>query len=364
MSIALILNCQQRFACMNAMFVKTFVLTALSFFVSVAWAQMPATAQEGNSESVGAQESLPSSPANISSLRSVTPSSLLDARLHPAVLPAEAEVRCSALYGCWLGLSRGFAVGGQLLESLGVTTLGQHTLGAGAWHYVDASGAYQVLFNGPRKSFLNAAIGYRSFGYENSEDISFSRTGWTVQTGYAEAVYPAYIQGLLFEIHSSVLSLEGDKEKLFDKDDAKAMRPALKQFALFSRTHPSVRLQFPADLEIANWKGEDLELNAPLRSYLRIIPTYEQVEIRIGDIQNEVYNWREKRFALGVLYMASYVSPENKSGKFSALAGLGFEVGKSRTTVSSLKPSQGVDPAIPAAAVVRAKAELQGTYQF
>jgi hypothetical protein len=245
-----------------------------------------------------------------------------------------------------------------------VTTLGQHYLGAGAWHYVDTSGSYQALSQGPRKSNLNIAVGYRSFGYKNSEEVMFSRAGLTIKTAYAESVYPAYVQGLLFEIHSSVVSTDGGVEKLFDKDDSKRVRPALKQFALFSRTHPSVRLQFPADLEIANWKGESLDINAPLRSYLRVVPTYEQTDIRIGDVQSELYSWREKRFALGLLYMASYVSPEERSGKFSAAAGLGLEVGKSTVTISSNRPAQGVDPSIPKASVVRAKAELQGSYQF
>ena len=364
MSFQLISNCCSDRPRKSFVFVVINALTVLSFASSVAVAQISTETQQEDKQPVSTQGSLLGSPSGMSVLRSVAPSALLEEKLHPATLPAEAELRCSVLYGCWLGLSRGFAVGGDLVESLGVTTLGQHYLGAGAWHYVDASGAYQVLSQGPRKSSLNIAVGYRSFGYKNSEDIQFSRTGWLVKTAYAEAVYPAYIQGMLFEIHSSVLSTDGGVERLFDKDDTQAVRPALKEFALFSRAHPSVRLQFPADLEIANWRGDDLDINAPLRSYLRLVPTYEQTEIRIGDVKNEVFNWREKRFALGVLYMASYVSPENKSGKFSAVAGLGFEVGTSRPYISSAKPEQGVDPVIPAASVVRAKAELQGSYQF
>lgn len=364
MSIELILNCKLKAAqCPTACKVGA-ALLGMSFGSSVAVAQMPANEQSVGSQPVGAPGNLPSSSSNMSYLRSVAPSSLLESRLHPATLPAEAEVRCSVLYRCWLGFSRGFAVGGDFLESLGVTTLGQHYLGAGAWHYIDASGAYQILSQGPRKSSLNVAVGYRSFGYQNSEEASFSRKGWTIETAYAEAVYPAYVQGLVFEIHSSVLDTDGGAENVFDKDDLQRVRPALKEFALFSRTHPSVRLQFPADLEIANWKGDDLDINAPIRSYLRLTPTYEQAEIRIGDVKNEIYNWREKRFALGVLYMASYVSLENKSGRFSAVAGLGFEVGKSSTYISPTKPNQGVEPVIPAPSVIRAKAELQATYQF
>ncbi|MEY2988560.1 MAG: hypothetical protein RJB13_2081 [Pseudomonadota bacterium] len=364
MSTELILKFKPKKLRKPVRFLTTVGFTSVSIVSPNAMAQEAPGAQSDDKAPITSPELMPVSPTNISALRSVAPSSLLDSRLHPATLPAEAEVRCSVQHGCWLGLSRGFAVGGNLLESLGVTTLGQHYLGAGAWHYVDTSGSYQALSQGPRKSNLNIAVGYRSFGYKNSEEVMFSRAGLTIKTAYAESVYPAYVQGLLFEIHSSVVSTDGGVEKLFDKDDSKRVRPALKQFALFSRTHPSVRLQFPADLEIANWKGESLDINAPLRSYLRVVPTYEQTDIRIGDVQSELYSWREKRFALGLLYMASYVSPEERSGKFSAAAGLGLEVGKSTVTISSNRPAQGVDPSIPKASVVRAKAELQGSYQF
>lgn len=340
------------------------VFVTLSLSSKVVYAQEVTAPDINSSQLVPRSEPALSSPANMSSLRTVAPSALLDSRGHPATLPAEAELRCSVLYGCLLGLSRGFAVGGDLPESLGVTTLGQHYLGSGAWHFIDVSGAYQILTQGPRKSSMNISVGYRSFGYENSDEVQFSRAGWTIKTAYAEAVYPAYVQGLQFEIHSSVLSTDGGVESLFEKDDLKRVRPALKKFALFSRSHPSLRLELPADLEIANWSGEELDLNAPLRGYLRIAPAYEQTDVRIGDVQNELYSWREKRFALGVSYLTSYVSPENKSGKFSALGGLGFEVGRSKTYVDSNKPNQGIDPEIPTAPVVRAKVEIQATYQF
>lgn len=343
-------------------FVLLAVLSCLFALSAVAQVDVKTEAQ-GTSLSSGGEPPL-GSANELSSLRSTAPSSLLTSRMHPAVVPAEAEARCSLQYGCLMGLSRGFAIGGDLLESLGVTTLGQHVLGSGAWHYVDVSGAYQILVDGPRKSSLNVAIGYRSYGYENSEEVRLARTGWTVKTTYAEAVYPAYTQGLIFEIHSAAMNSEGGAETLFDPDDPKRVGPAVKEFAQFSRTHPVLRLQLPADLEIANWSGDELDLNAPLRGFLRLTPTYEQADLRIGDVQNELYSWREKRFALGVLYLTSYVSPENKSGRFSALGGLGFEVGRSTVAIEPGKPTQGSNPTIPSAAVIRAKVEIQGTYQF
>lgn len=339
-------------------------LVLSSLFVLSAVAQVDVKAETLGTNASGGMEPPLRSVSDMSSLRSTAPSSLLTQRMHPAVLPAEAEARCSLTYGCYLGLSRGFAVGGDLLESLWVTTLGQHVLGSGAWHHFDVSGAYQILADGPRKSSLNVAIGYRSYGYKNSEDVLLSRTGWTVRTTYAESVYPAYTQGLLFEIHSASMSSEGGAETLFNPEDPKRVGPAVSEFARFSRTHPVLRLQFPADLEIANWSGDELDLNAPLRGFLRLTPTYEQSDLRIGDVQNELYSWREKRFALGVLYLTSYVSPENKSGRFSALGGLGFETGRSGVSVEPSKPTQGSNPTIPSAAVIRAKVEIQGTYQF
>jgi len=309
-------------------------------------------------------QSLPQNPNTTSPLHSVSPSSPIEMRLHPAVLPQEAEVLCSTSASCLLGLSRGFAVGGDLLQTAGVTTLGQHFLGSGAWTYLDVNVAYQFLRRGERQSSFNAAIGYRNYSYKNSDDAKLSRSGLTLRTAYAESVYPAYTQGMVFEIHSSTLSTEGGADRPFDRNDPKRVRSVIKEFAAFARTHPSLRLQLPADLEIVNWKASDLELEAPIRGYLRITPTYEQSDLVLRDVEETRYSWIEKRYALQLMLIAAYAAPTEKSGRYGLLGGLGLEMGSSRPRVESKVPADGVSPVIPTAPMVRGKLEIQASYQF
>jgi hypothetical protein len=297
-------------------------------------------------------------------LRAVPPSSLLENRLHPAVLPLEAELSCSTASSCMIGLTRGLAVGGDAFRSLGVTTLGQHFLESGAWTYVDFGAAYQLLRRADRQSSFNAALGFRSYSYKNSEEAKLSRTGLTLRTAYAEAIYPAYTQGLVFEIHSAQISSDGGADKPFERNDTKRVRPVIQEFAKFTRSHPSLRLLLPADLEIINWSPSDLKIEAPLRGYLRITPTYEHADLIIKDIQETQYSWVEKRFALQVMMLAAYVSPEEKAGRYGLLGGLGLEVGSSRAKIESKVPADGVNPQIPSAPLVRGKFEIQATYQF
>lgn len=309
-------------------------------------------------------QNLPQNPNSVSPLHSVTPSTLLESRLHPALLPLEAEVSCSLSSSCMFGLTRGFAIGGDLLQTLGVTTLGQHFLESGAWTYLDVSGAYQFLRMSVRQSSFNASVGFRSFGFKNSDDAKLSRSGLTLRTAYAESVYPAYTQGMVFDIFSSTLSAEGGVENPFMRNDIKKAREVVKEFVGFTRTHPSLRLQLPADLEVVNWKASDLDIEAPIRGYFRVNPTYEQADLIIKDVQESKYTWIEKRFALQLMLLGAYISPDQKSGRYGILGGLGVEMGTSRAKVDSKVPADGINPDIPTAPMVRGKLEIQASYQF
>lgn len=309
-------------------------------------------------------QNFPSPPVSESPLHSVAPSSLLDLRLHPSLFPLEAEVSCGVDSDCILGLSRGFAVGGDLFRSLGVTTLGQHFLGAGAWTYLDLKAGYQFLRLAERQSSFNISLGYRSFGFGNSDNSKLKKRGITIRSAYAESVYPAYTQGLVFEIHSAELIAEGGTESPFEKSDPSRARAVIAEFANFSRSHPSIRLRLPADLEVVNWKGADLSLEAPVRGFVRLAPLYEQADLTFKNVQETTYRWLEKRFGLELMLMAAYVSPNDKSGRHGLLAGLGVETGLSRSKVESNLFSGAVLPIIPTASVVRGKLEIQATYQF
>jgi len=357
-------------AASSAFFISGTVGFGLGGVIRPAWAQTasPAPAPAAAPASSPVPQSSASGSASLSTLssplRAVPASSLLENRLHPAVLPQEAELSCSMVSSCMLGLTRGLAVGGDAFRTLGVTTLGQHFLESGAWTYVDFGAAYQLLRRAERQSSFNAGLGFRSYSYKNSDDAKISRTGLTLRTAYAEAIYPAYTQGMVFEIHSAQITTDGGADKPFDRNDTKRVRSVISEFADFSRAHPSLRLLLPADLEIINWKPSDLEIEAPLRGYLRLTPAYEHADLIIKDAQETQYSWVEKRFALQVMALASYVSPEEKAGRYGLLGGLGLEVGSSRAKIESKVPANGENPKIPSAPLVRGKFEIQATYQF
>lgn len=319
------------------------------------------SASATNSSSTGV---LPSSGATESPLHSVPPSSLLEMRLHPAALPLEAELSCSLLFGCHIGLTRGFVLGGDVSKTLGMTMLGQHFYGAGAWTYLDANVGYQFLRMSERMSTLMGTFGYRTLSYKNSEGAKLSRSGLAFRTAYAESVLPAYTQGLVFEAFSSTLDSEGGANQPFTRLDDKKVRNLIKEFAGFMRQNPLLRLQMPADLEIINWKPSQVDLPASLRGYLRINPVYEQTDIIIKSAEQTMYNWSEKRFALQLMLMTAYAAPEQKSGRLGLLGGLGFEMGAVKSSTESKAPSQDLNPDIPSAPLVRGKVEIQATYQF
>ena len=309
-------------------------------------------------------ETIPTNPATLSPLHSIPPASLLEMRLHPAVFPQEAELSCTASSNCTLGLTRGFAIGGDALQTLGVTTLGQHFLGSGAWTFLDVNFGYQMIRNADRHASGNAAIGYRTFGFKNSEGGKFSRSGLTLKTSYAETMAPAYTQGLVFDIFSSNLETFGGADQPFIRNDSKNIRSLVREFALFMRSNPLIKLQFPADLEIANFRASDVDLPSPLRSFLRLNPIYEHSDIVIRDVEQTKYSWVEKRYALQMMILAAYASPSEKSGRLGLLGGLGFEMASSNSKIEAKVPTDGLQPEIPTASLVRGKLEIQATYQF
>lgn len=320
-------------------------------------------ANSGTSQSVTG--SLPVGGSSESPLHTVAPSSLLNLRLHPATLPLEAEVSCSLLFGCQLGLSRGFSVGGDALKTLGVTTLGQHFYGPGAWAYLDVNVGYQFLRLAERQSSLMGAFGYRTFSYKNSEGAKFGRSGMAFRTAYAESVFPAYTQGMVFEAFSSPLQTEGGADQPFNPSDERKVRSSLvREFAQFMRSNPLLRLQMPADLEIINWSPSQVDLPGAMRGYLRISPSYEQTDLVIRSGDQDIFSWIEKRFALQLMLMTTYASPEERSGRLGLLGGLGFEMAATKSSVESKSTRSELIPTIPSAPLVQGKLEIQGTWQF
>ena len=353
---------------------------ALSMSVSgIAQPSSPASAPAGSAPAASGASGAPASgntsqPASASSanspsqsanpLHSVPPSSLVEMRLHPSQLPLEAELSCSWLSGCQLGLSRGFVISGDVPNTLGVTLLGQHFLGAGAWTYADVAVGYQFIRQAERQATLMGTLGYRTYGYKNSEIAKLERSGYMFRTAYAESVLPAYTQGLVFEAFSSSLKASGDADQPFLKADTKRVRSLIKEFALFSRSHPLIRLQLPADLELVNWSPSQVDLPSAVRGFLRINPVYEQTEITLKNAGENIYAWTEKRFALQLMLMSAYASPAQKAGRLGLSGGLGFEMAATSDNIESKAPSADLNPNLPDPALISGKLEIQVTYQF
>lgn len=308
--------------------------------------------------------SIPTKATEVSPLHSVPPSSLLDLRMHPAILPREAEVSCSLTFGCFLGLTRGFAVGSDLLRTVGVTALGQHFFSAGAWTYFDAGLGYQFLQQVERRATFMGSFGLRNYGYKNSQGARLARSGVTFRTAYAEAVLPAYTQGLVFDVFSSSIAAEGGANQPFLKTDDKKARNLIEDFAIFMRSYPLLRLQLPADLELVNWKPSELDLPASLRGYLRVSPTFEQTELVLRENQKTIFDWSERRFSLQLMLMGTYASVEQKSGRWAVLGGLGFEVGATSSSLTAQASESELKPNISIAPLVQGRFEIQATYQF
>lgn len=307
---------------------------------------------------------IPSDPSSVNPLHSIPPSSLIEMRLHPAHLPLEAELSCSYIFGCQLGLTRGFSVGSDATKTLGVTLLGQHLFGPGAWTYLDGAVGYQFLRQVERQATFMGTLGYKSYSYKNSESAKLSRAGMNFRTAYAESVLPAYTQGLVFDAFSSTLSTAGGAELPFLRADDKKVRSLIREFALFMRSNPVVRLQLPADLEVINWKPSQVDLPAAMRGFLRVNPIYEQTDLIVRSGGESVYSWIEKRFALQLMLMTAYASPAQKAGRLGLLGGLGFEMAATRDTLETKAPSQELNPVVPDPALVSGKLEIQVNYQF
>jgi hypothetical protein len=276
----------------------------------------------------------------------------------------EAELSCSLLFGCQLGFSRGFALSSDAPKTLGVTLLGQHFLGAGAWTYGDAAIGYQFLRQVERQATLMGALGYRTYSYQNSKNAKLARSGFIFRTSYAESVLPSYTQALVFEAFSSSLVSSGGADQPFSKSDTGDVRGLVKQFVLFSRSNPLIRLQMPADLEIINWKPSQVDLPAALRGYLRINPVYEQTDLILKNAGENIYAWSEKRFALQLMLMTAYASPIEKSGRLGLSGGLGVEMAATTDTLESKAPVLELNPNLPDPSLISGKLEIQVTYQF
>jgi hypothetical protein len=292
-------------------------------------------------------------------LRSVAPRSLNAMRMHQASQPDEAAVRCGFFEACVMGLTRGFSVGGDWMGGVSSLLL-QPQIKAGGWLLADVFGGYQFLAE--QNFYANGRIGYRHLRYSDSNGNTVSGRSLTLGFNYSQDVFPAYTQGLSFEgALSSSFSLT-EKDRFYEATGpGENTRRAVNSFYGYSHRHPVLRVGFPADFEIINWKASHIDLPSDLRGYAHIEPYFAQNQFALSND----FLWVERNFGLRFGGSLAYESrPDRVAHRFAAQikAGFDFATVSRNPTVESSRPDLSFD--LPSRHAISVYADAVLSWQF
>lgn len=298
----------------------------------------------------------------------VPPKNLMVQRLHPASYPVEAEIRCGATEPCLLGLSRGFVVGADVSHFLTTSFLGQFFYKPGTWFFYDGFAGFQFLQQVDNKIYANGAVGYRGFSYQSSDGRKISTQGFTFKISYGQEITPTYVQGLVFSLFPTRITVTGDASDVYAADPQNRggeLRDVAKAFYEYSQKHPRVSLYFPADLEVINWKASYVDLPNHIRGYFKICPYYLQNDFILAD----TYSFVEKNFGLRLAMTTTYESAKEKTGRFALLGSLGMDISATDLKPKDLRAtsSGGIklnDIVLPKRPLFDFYANIEGSYQF
>lgn len=320
-----------------------------------AFAQPPAAQPDvktGVSDDGGPIETMGTSPKN-----------LLEMRLHEASAPGEAEVRCGVSEPCALGLAYNFYLGSDLTNIVFVPLLYPMQT-PGSWLYYDAFAGYQFLRGIGEGFYASGSIGYRGFSYEDSDERKIESKGLTFRINYAQVIGPQYTQGVALSGYLGRAKFS-DESKIYETESSENQadaRQAIKRFYKFSQRYPRVRVGFPADIEVINWRDKNIDLPSHLRGFVRVEPFYIQNDL-ILDVEG--YSWNEKNFGLRAAFSLAYESePVEKLGRFSALASIGPEFSTSTMRFSEGRESTEPKFDLPSRRAVDLYLEVMASYQF
>lgn len=334
---------------------KKVLLSALLGTQIQAFAQPPATQpapKTGVSEDGGPIDTM-----------GTQPKSLLEMRLHEASAPGEAELRCGLSEPCAMGLAYNFYLGADL-TNLAFVPLLYPMQTPGSWLYYDAFAGYQFLRGIGEGFYANGSIGYRGFSYEDSDERKVESKGLTFRINYAQVIYPQYTQSVALSgyLGRAKFSDESKIYELESSDNQDDARQAVKRFYKFSQRYPRVRVGFPADIEVINWRDKNIDLPNHLRGYVRLEPYYIQNDL-ILDVDG--YAWNEKNFGLRSTFSLAYESePAEKLGRFAALASIGPEFSTSTMRFSEGEKSAEPKFDLPSRRAVDLHFEVMASYQF
>ncbi len=294
--------------------------------------------------------------------RSVPAKTLTAMRMHSATNPEEAALRCSIMDSCILGLTRGFAIGGDVSGMLSALVV-QPQVQAGAWLLTDAFVSYQ-FFDSVEKVFnANGSIGYRTFRYEDSNGNVQKSGGISLRFNYAQDISPEYTQGLIFSGTISSWNSVDPEERIYSNEASSPnARRALRNFYRYSQRYPTFWLSFPADVEVINWKASHIDLPNHLRGYGHLEPSFVQNQFRLS---NDAFLWVERNLGLRTAATLAYESrPDRVSGRFAVQSTFGLEFSTSSHTVDAPRTAKDVLFDLPARPPVAPYLDIEASWQF
>jgi hypothetical protein len=295
-------------------------------------------------------------------LLSATPKTLTAQKLHGAVLPAEAEIRCAYWEPCALGLTRGFAVGSDAIAAL-TSLLVRPQVQPGGWLYLDGFVSFQFL-NGIENTFYaNGSFGYRTSRFRDSSNNEIESGGFFGRFNYAQDISSLYTQGVTLSGVLSPWYRVNSRERLYlNQERGRDARRSLEDFYGASHRTPTLWLSFPGDFEVVNWKGSHIDLPQDLHGYAHVEPFFAQNEFRIGD----EFLWVERNYGTRAGVTMSYESsPERVAQRFALSATLGVEAALSYNIKDTATPAErGVEFLLPERSQFSPYADLMASWQF
>lgn len=312
----------------------------------------------------------PTTPASVSSSPvtsefdletfSVEPKSLLQQRLHSASFPGEAEVRCGIVEPCELGLARNFVVGSDIFGMLTTPVISPMRF-PGGWLFYDAFVGYQFLRQKDEPFYANGSLGYRGFSYEDSSHNRVNVNGLTFRVTFAQEILSFYSQGVEFSGFMGASKFNQESILYTNAAEVVNAQVAVQRFYRLSKEYPRIRLTFPADLELINWKASYIDLPSDLHGYLRVAPFYVQNDLAF----TRGYDWTEKNFGVRLAAMGSYESESvDAAERYAFTAALGADLSTSTFAFDKGDKADNFKFNLPARSTVEPYIELMGSYQF
>ena len=306
----------------------------------------------------------PSEGTRLFPLIRAAPKSLAEQKLDNSSYPEEAEIFCGT-ENCLFGLSRGIVIGGRAFDMLYAPMRKNIDPRAvsGLYNIVDVFGGFQVLRDPKGVAFMNAQIGYRHLYFSDGEN-TLSSQGLTVDVNYTQKITPIYVQGVEFSSYliSSNTYLNHIESLNNNSVGHDKLNNSTTYFYQLSQSYPTLKISFPATLELINWGTRETGLPMPIHTYFQVSPFYIQNNIRFS-ANNVTFSQTEQNFGTRIAALGSYESTEQieKSGRYAFKTALGLDLASSEKTKTT---AGNTDLNLPRRPVIQPYIELGASWQF